>query len=124
MNSIFFTKFTTFKTFFSRSDANADNVADTEDSVENDKECKELVNECVRGDYKEPSAQIKYVRSLPQTSTSAENSKAPETTVPLEEDRKEDTSETADLTRDKAEEKNEETEIQNHEKGIFDEISE
>ena len=62
-----------------------------------------------------------------QTSTSADktvNSKAPEP-IPLEEDRKEDTSETADLTRDKAEEKNEETrqvestEIQNHEKGIF-----
>ena len=62
-----------------------------------------------------------------------ENSEAPEKplpSVPLEEDRKEDTSETADLTRDKAEEKNEETirqvestEIQNHEKGIFDEIS-
>lgn len=61
-----------------------------------------------------------------------ENSEAPEKplpSVPLEEDRKEDTSETADLTRDKAEEKNEETirqvestEIQNHEKGIFDEI--
>ena len=57
-----------------------------------------------------------------------ENSEAPEKplpSVPLEEDRKEDTSETADLTRDKAEEKNEETrqvestEIQNHEKGIF-----
>ena len=62
-----------------------------------------------------------------------ENIEAPEKplpNVPLEEDRKEDTSETADLTRDKAEEKNEETirqvestEIQNHEKGTFDEIN-
>ena len=57
-----------------------------------------------------------------------ENSEAPEKplpSVPLEEDRKEDTSETADLTRDKAEETRqvESTEIQNHEKGIFDEIS-
>ena len=65
--------------------------------------------------------------------TDLENIEAPEKplpNVPLEEDRKEDTSETADLTRDKAEEKNEETirqvestEIQNHEKGIFDEIA-
>ena len=62
-----------------------------------------------------------------------ENSEAPEKplpSVPLEEDRKEDTSETADLTRDKAEEKNEETirqvestEIQNHEKGILAELN-
>ena len=62
-----------------------------------------------------------------------ENIEAPEKplpNVPLEEERKEDTSETADLTRDKAEEKNEETirqvestEIQNHEKGTFDEIN-
>ena len=123
MNSIS----TSFKTIFSQSKSNVDATDDSFD--ETDKEYKKLINESARGDYREPSAQIKYVRSRLdlQTSTSAEksvNSKAPEPTIP-EEDRKEDTSETADLTRDKAEETRqvESTEIQNHEKGIFDEIS-